>query len=88
MLAITYSGANIHVAKQATPTMAPVIMLNDITSRLLNGSTMDSSQIAILQLTGISKQDSHIHIFSKMNTAPLISLGVLCDYGCTITLDK
>ena len=23
-----------------------------------------------------------------MKTAPLISLGLLCDYGCTITLDK
>ena len=23
-----------------------------------------------------------------MKTDPLISLGVLCDYGCTITLDK
>ena len=26
--------------------------------------------------------------FPKMKTAPLISLGVLCYYGCTITLDN
>ena len=88
MLAITNSGANIHLARQATPTMAPVIMENETKARLPDGSTMESTHIATLQLPGLSKQAIQINISPKMNTSPLISLGVLCDYGCTITLDK
>ena len=49
---------------------------------------MESTHIATLQLPGLSNLARQIHIFPKMQTAPLISLGVLCDYGCTITLDK
>ena len=49
---------------------------------------MHSSHIATLQLAGLSKQVSQIHIFPKMKTSPLISLGVLCGDGFTITLDK
>ena len=88
MLAITDSGANIHLAKQATPTMPPAIMENYMKARLPDGSNMEATHVATLQLPGISKQSWQIHISSKIQTAPLISLGVLCDYGCTITLDK
>ena len=38
--------------------------------------------------TGLINQVSQIQINPKMTTAPLISVEVLCDYGCTITLDK
>ena len=68
--------------------MAPVIISNDVEARLLDGITMESSHIETLHLPGLSKQTRHIHIFSKLHTAPLISLGVLCDYGCTIKLYK
>ena len=49
---------------------------------------MESTHIATLQLPGLSKLSRQIQIFPKMQTAPLISLGVLCDDVCTITLDK
>ena len=49
---------------------------------------MESTHISTLQLPGLSKQSSQIHIYPKMKTPPLISLGVLYDYGCTTTLDK
>ena len=88
MLAISDSGANIHLAKQATPTMDPVIMENYMKERLPDVSTMESLHMATLQLPGLSKQARHIHVFPKMKTAPLISLGILCDDGCAITLDK
>ena len=52
------------------------------------GSTVEYSHIATLQLPGISNQARQIHISPKMKTRPLISLGVLCYDGCTITLDK
>ena len=57
-------------------------------AKLSDGSTMESTHIATLHLPGLSKLARQIQILPKMHTAPLISLGVLCDYGCTITLDK
>ena len=56
MLEIADSGANIHLAKQATPKMAPVMMSNDIKARLTDVITIESSQISTLQLPDISKQ--------------------------------
>ena len=50
MLEISDSGANIQLAKQATTTMAPVIMSNETIERLSDGSTMDSSHIATLHI--------------------------------------
>ena len=55
-LEVADSGANLHLAKQATTTMAPVIISNEIPARLPHESTMESSQIATLQLPGIIKQ--------------------------------
>ena len=57
-------------------------------SRLPDGSTMESTYIATLQIPDLSKIARHTHIFLKMHTAPFISLGFLCNDGCTITLDK
>ena len=42
MLSIADSGENIHLAKQATTTIAPVIMLNEVTAKLTDGITMES----------------------------------------------
>ena len=58
MIEITDSGAKIHLAKQATTKMASVIMSNEITARLPGWVTIESSQIATLQIPGISKQVS------------------------------
>ena len=55
MLAITDSGANIYLAKQATPTMAPAITENYMKARLPDGITMDYTHIETLHLPGISK---------------------------------
>ena len=88
MLAIADSGANIHLVRQATPTMARVIMNNEMKARLPDESTMESTHIATLQLPCLSRIARQIHIFPKIQTTPLISLGVLCYNGCTITLGK
>ena len=55
MLSIADSGANIHLEIQATPTMAPVIMDNEIKARLPDGSTMESTHISTLHLPGLRK---------------------------------
>ena len=88
MLEIADSGAKMHLLKQANPTMAPLIMANYMKARLPDGSTMKSSYTAALQILGLSKQERQIHNSLKMKTAPLISLGILCDDGCTIKIDK
>ena len=36
----------------------------------------------------MSLESREIHIFPEMKTAQFTYLGVLCDDGCTITLDK
>ena len=59
-----------------------------MTARIIDGITMDSSQVATLQIPGLSKKARQIHILPKMQTSPLISLEVLCDDGCNISLDK
>ena len=66
MLEIEDSGANIHLAKQATPTMAPLIISNDIKTRLPYVSTMESSHIATLQIPGLSKKSRQIHILPRI----------------------
>ena len=58
--------------------MAPVIMDNEIKARLPYGITMELTHKTTIQLPDISKLARQIHIFPKMQTAPLISLGVLC----------
>ena len=45
MLANADSCANIHLTRQATPTMAPVIMDNEMKSRLPDRSTMEATHI-------------------------------------------
>ena len=88
MLVITDSGTNVHLSKQATTTMVPVIIPSYITSMLTDSITMELSHIATLQIPGIIKQARQIRIFPKIRTAPLTSLRVLYFYGCTITIDK
>ena len=88
MLAIIDSGTNIHLARQATPKMDSVMMDNEMKARLPDRRTMESTYIATLKLPILSRIARQIHIFQKTQKAPLISLGVLCDDGCTSTLDK
>ena len=72
MLSIADSGANIHLAKLSTPLMAPVTIENDMKEGLPDGSTMESTHIATLQLPGLGKQVRQIHICPNIQTDPLI----------------
>ena len=65
MLEISDSGANIHLSRQATPTMLPVIMDNKMKARLPDGITMESTYIATLKLPRLSKLEIQIHISQK-----------------------
>ena len=56
MLEITDSDANIHLERKATPTMALVMMENDMKERLPYGFTTESTHIATLQIPGLINQ--------------------------------
>ena len=66
ILGIAYSGANIHLSRQATPTLIPVLMDNEIKARLSDGRTMYSTHIATLQQPGICNLARQIHILPKI----------------------
>ena len=66
--------------------MEPSIVSNNMNARIPYGRKMESPYVETLQIPGLTKKTIQIHITPKMITAPLISLGVLCHYGCTITL--
>ena len=66
MLSIEDSGANLHIAKQATSYMSPVIMSTEMTARLTYGITVESLHIATHQILGLRKQARQIHIFHKL----------------------
>ena len=65
MLAIVDSGVNINLARQATPTMPAVMTENEMKAILPDGSTMESTHIATLQIPGLSKQAIQIYISPK-----------------------
>ena len=65
MLNFADSGANMNLARQATPTMATLIMENEMKARLPDGIIMESTHIATPQLPVLSKQERKIHIFQK-----------------------
>ena len=70
MLEITDSGANIHLERKSTPTMAPVMMENNIKARLPDGFTMESTHIATIHIPGLRKQTRQIHISPKIQISP------------------
>ena len=76
-LANADSVANIHLEKQATTTMDPVIISNNMTERLPDGSTMDSSHIATFHLPGIRKYASKNKIYPKNENSPTNIIGSL-----------
>ena len=65
MIAIADSGVNIHPAIQATPTIAPIIMDNEMKANLPDGRTMESTHKATLQLPGIRNLVRQSHISQK-----------------------
>ena len=87
-LAISESGANIHLANIATPKISPVICTHTMEERLVDGNTMDSMYVTTLPPPVLSKESRKIHISPAIKKSPLISMRILRDDGCTITLNK
>ena len=76
-LATDGSGANTHLANEATPKMAPVIMSKHITARLPDITTMESSHVATIHIPGLTRKSRKNHITPKFRAYTPISLGVI-----------
>ena len=55
-LSIADLGGNIDITNEATPKMAPVIMSNKMTAKLLDERKMETSHVGTLQLLGLAKK--------------------------------
>jgi hypothetical protein len=53
--------------------------------RVPNGAVLRSSHVATLALPGFSPAACQAHIFPGLASHPLLSIGQLCDDGCTAT---
>ena len=68
--------------------MAPEKFKHKMSARQTNGSTMDSTHMETLPLSGLSMEARKIHIFTEIKKDSLIPLRVLCDDGCTIMIEE
>jgi hypothetical protein len=59
------------------------LALTPITVLLPNGATMNSTHTAELDLPDLPSQARVVHLFPHLASGSLISIGTLCDAGCT-----
>ena len=59
-----------------------------ITITIPDGNTMRSSHTRSLNIPDLPPEATHAHIVPELDAHSLISLGQLCDAGCTATIDK
>ena len=64
------------------PTTSP------ITVKLPNGGTMTSTHINSLDIPSLPPEACTQHLFPEMTTTGLLSIGQLCDHGCTATFSR
>ena len=66
----------------AKPANPPILVRNP------NGTIMESSHEAKLNIPGLPAEARHIHILPDLESDPLLSIGQLCDAGCDVAFDK
>jgi hypothetical protein len=83
-LAIADTGCTSNFGTIDAPVLNKRPTTNPITIRNPNGSTMTSTHEADLDLPMLPPAARHIHIVPDLACTSLISMGQLCDAGCTI----
>ena len=61
---------------------------NGIEVLLPNSARMRSTHTALLDIQGLPQQAKTTHIFPNLASGSLLSIGQLCDAGCTALFDK
>jgi len=77
----SYIHTNIPVTK-VTPTSSGITVL------LPNNATMQATHTGQLHIPGLSEKARTTHIFPTLASGSLLSIGQLCDEGCTATFTK
>ena len=60
----------------------------NLTVRLPNGHTMQATHATNFHIPALPPNATQAHVFPQMRTAPLLSIGQLCDHGCEAHFDK
>jgi hypothetical protein len=79
------SGCTGHFLLVSAPCLNKVKSQTPLTVRLPNGSTMESSHTAELDIPELNAAASKAHVFPGMVNHSLLSVGKLCDEGYTVT---
>ena len=84
------SGASTHsfssTSVQCLHNIKPLI--NGPNVKLPDGTSIIPDQTGQLSLHGVSTKGNKVHIHKNLKNTALISVGQLCDDGCTATFDK
>jgi hypothetical protein len=83
--AIVDSGCTGHFLLVNAPCLNKVKSQNQLTVWLPNGATMESSHTAVLNIPELNKAASIAHVFPGLANHYLLSVGQLCNEGCTVT---
>jgi hypothetical protein len=86
--AIADSGCSRHFFKTDAPCEHKHITTTNMTVTIPNGDPMISTHEAICPIPTLSKEACTTHIFPDLQSANLISIGQLCDDGCTVTFTE
>jgi hypothetical protein len=82
------SGCTNHFLLVTAPCLNKVISRNPLTDRLPNGTTMESSHSADLDIPGLNTAASKAHVFPGMAHHSLLSVGWLCNEGYIVTFQR
>ena len=57
---------------------------NAVQVHVPNGATMHSTHTATLPIPTLPPQAGKAHVFNDLKSGPLLSIGQLCDFGCSV----
>ena len=81
------TGCTVHLCTPETHLLHRQVTEAPITITIPDGNTMTSTHEGHLDIPKLPPEATITHVVPELNSHSLISLGQLCDAGCTATLD-
>ncbi len=85
--AILDTGTTGHFLLDTTPCANKQTTQQPVQVQLPNGQTIASTHTAQLNIPNLPETATTAHIFPGLENNSLLSVGILCDHGCTATFD-
>jgi hypothetical protein len=82
------SGATCHFFQVAYNLLHVIPSSTLIAVTLPDGSIINSNQAGLLPILGLPISTHHVHVFLSLKSHSRLSIGQLCDHGCTIIFTK